>query len=55
MYGMNNSGKLFDYELTEWLLEACFVKSQCQMSIYYNYAPDGKKIFVFSYVDDCFY
>ena len=43
MYGMNNSGKLFDYELTEWLLEAVFIQSQCQMSIYYNYASDGTK------------
>ena len=43
MYGMNNSGKLFDDELTEWLLEAGFIQSQCQMSIYYKYAPDGSK------------
>ena len=25
------------------------------MSIYYNYAPDGSKIVVLSYVDDCVY
>ena len=25
------------------------------MSIYYKYAPDGSKIVVLSYVDDCFY
>ena len=25
------------------------------MSIYYNYAPDGKNIVVLSYVDDCVY
>ena len=25
------------------------------MSIYYNYAPDGSKIVVFSYVGDCVY
>ena len=29
MYGMTNSGKLFDDELTEWLLEAGFIQSQC--------------------------
>ena len=46
MYGMNNSGKLFDYELTEWLLEAGLIKFQCQMSIYYKYAPYGKIVFV---------
>ena len=55
MYVMTNSGKLFSGDLTEWLLEAGFILSQCQMSIYYNYAPDGTKIVVLSYVDDCVY
>ena len=55
MYGMTNSGKLFSNELTEWLLEAGFIQSICQMYIYYKYQPDGSKIFVLSYVDDCFY
>ena len=55
MYGMTNSGKLFSDELTEWLLEAGFIKSKCQMSIYYKYAPDGSEIVVLSYVDDCVY
>ena len=55
MYGMTNSGKLFTDELTEWLLEAGFIQYQCQMSIYYKYAPDGTNIFVLSYVDDCVY
>ena len=36
MYGMNNSGKLFADELTEWLIKEGFVQSQCQMSIYYK-------------------
>ena len=40
IYGMTNSGELFSDDLTEWLLEAVFIQSQCQMSIYYNYAPD---------------
>ena len=39
MYGMTNSRKLFDDEFTEWLLEAGFIQSQCQMSIFYKYAP----------------
>ena len=43
MYGMTNYGKLFADELTEWLLEAGFIQSQCQMSIYYKYAPDRTK------------
>ena len=55
MYGMTNSGKLFADELTEWLLEAGFIQSQCQMYIYYKYAPDGSKIVVLSYVDYCVY
>ena len=44
MYGMTNSGKLFDDDLTEWLLEAGFIQSQYHMYIYYKfykYAPDG--------------
>ena len=44
MYGMTNSEKLFDDELTEWLIEAGFIQYQCQMSIYYKYAPDGKTL-----------
>ena len=55
MYGMTNSGKLFSYRVTEWLLEAYFILSQCQMSIYYIYAPDGSKIVFLSYADDCVY
>ena len=52
MYGMTNSGKLFAYELKPWLTEAGFIQSQCQISIYYKYAPDGTKFFVLYYVDD---
>ena len=55
IYGVTNSRKLFADELTEWLLEAGFIQSQCQISIYYKYAPDGYKIVVLSYVDDCIY
>ena len=51
MYGMTNSEKLFYYELTECLLEAGFIQSQCRMSIYYKYAPDGSKTVISSYVD----
>ena len=46
---------MFADELTEWLLEAGFIQSQFQMSIYYKYEPDGSKIVVLSYVDDCVY
>ena len=52
---MTNSGKLFADDLTEWLLEAGFIQSKCQMYIYYKYAPDGSKSFVLSYVDGCIY
>ena len=47
MYGMTNSGKLFADELTEWLIEEGFMQSQCQMSIYYKYAPDGSNILLY--------
>ena len=52
---MTKSGKLLSDELTEWLIEEGFMQSQCQMSIYYKYAPDVSKIVVLSYVDDCVY
>ena len=54
MYGTTNSGKLFADELTEWLLESDFIQSQCQMSIYYEYAPYGSMCCVFN-IDDCAY
>ena len=44
VYGMTNSDKLFADELTQWLIEEGFIQSQCQMSIYYKYSPDGSKI-----------
>ena len=53
MFGITNTGKLFTDELTEWFLEACFIQSQCHMSIYYKYTPDETKIAVLSYVDYC--
>ena len=52
---MTNSGKMFADELTEWLIEEGFMQSQCRMSIYSKYAPDGSKIVALSYVDDCVY
>ena len=44
MYDITKSGKLFDDELTECLLEAGLIQSQCHMFIYYKYAPYGKKL-----------
>ena len=55
VYGMTNSGKLFSSKWTKWLLEAGFIQSQCQMSIYYKYAPYGSTTVILSYVDDCVY
>ena len=55
MYGMNNFEKLFADELTEWLLEARFIQSLCQMYIYYKYAPYGTKVVFLSYVYNCVY
>ena len=40
--------------MTYWLPEAGLIQYQCQMSIYYKYAPDGK-IVGLSYVDECVY
>ena len=48
MYSMTNSGKLFAGDMKECLIEEGFIKSQCQMSIYYKYAPDGSNFFVLS-------
>ena len=55
MYGMTKSGKLLADELIEWLLKAGLIQSQCQMSIYYKYAPYGTKCFVLYYFNDCIY
>ena len=46
---------MFTDDLTEWLIKEGFMKSQCQISIYYKYAPDGPKIVILSYVDDFVY
>ena len=42
MHGMTNSEKLFSDEFIDQLLEGRLIQYQCQMSIYYNYSPDGK-------------
>ena len=55
MYGINNNGKLFADEWTEWLLESGFIYYQCQIYIYYKYAPYRSKIVVLYYVDDFVY
>ena len=55
VYGMTTSGKLFADEFTECLIEPGLIQYQCQMSIYYNYAPYGTLIVVLHYVDDCVY
>ena len=45
MYGMTNSGKLLYDELIDWLIDEAGSKQfQCQMSIYYQYAPYGTEI-----------
>ena len=54
MYGMANSGKLFTDNLIEWLIEEFFIQSQCNMSIYYNYAPDGKKLLFYIMLMDIY-
>ena len=54
MYGINYSGKLFTYELIEWLLEAFLSNHNVRcLSIKSMHSMDKKG--VFSYVDDCIY
>ena len=55
LYGITISGKLFANELIDCLLKSGFIQYQHQMFIYYNYAPDGTKIVVSYYVDECVY
>ena len=53
---MTYYGMLFSDELKDLLINEAVVKqSQLQMSVYYKYSPDGTKIVVSSYVDNCFY
>ena len=53
---MTNFGKLFADELTNWLIdESDLNQSKCKVSVYYKYAPDGSKLVVLYYVDDCVY
>ena len=53
---MTNYGNIFYDELTNWMIdETGFKHSQCQMSIYYKYEPDGSKLVVLYYVDGCVY
>ena len=53
---MTNYGKIFDYELKNWLIdESGFKQSQCQMFIYYKYATYVSKLVMLSYVDDYVY
>ena len=56
MYGITNSGKLFADEITNLMIdEAGINQSKFQMYVYYKYAPDGSKLVVLSYVDECVY
>ena len=56
MYEMNNSGKLFADEITNFMMdEEGFKQSKFKMSIFYKYAPYGSKLVVLYYVYDCVY
>ena len=48
MYGMNNSGKLFADELTEWLLEAGNVPDLVMPYMDFNNIKDLSKYFAYS-------
>ena len=50
---MTNSRKLITDKLTNWLMNLeGFKNSQCQIYIFYKYAPDGSILAVLDYVDD---
>ena len=56
MYKITNYLKLFDDEITNWLVyEAGFNQSKRQMSAYYKYASDGSKLVMISYVYNYLY
>ena len=51
---MTKYGYILAGEFTNlFIYEAVFKQSQCQMFIYYKYAPYGYKLVVLSYVDYC--
>ena len=53
---MNNDGKLFADETINWLMnEVDFNQSKFKTYLYNNYTPDGYKLVVLSYVDECVY
>ena len=54
MYGITNSGNLFAYELTYFLLESGSIQTQWHVSIQYKYVPDGTNLFL-SYVNNFVY
>ena len=56
MYVINNSGKIFYDELTNFLIDEAGLKhSQCQIYIYFKYETYGSKSVVLSYIDDYVY
>ena len=53
---MTNYGNIFADKITNWMIdEEGFRQSQFQMPIYYKFVPDGSKIVVLYYIDDCIY
>ena len=53
---MNHSVNVFSSELTICLIdESGFKQSQCQIYINHKYTPDGYKLVVLCYVDECVY
>ena len=56
MYVITNAENVFVDELTNWMInESGFKHPKCQISVYYEYAPDGSNLVVLSYVYDCVY
>ena len=56
MCDMNNSGKISSDEHNNFLIDKLgYNQSKYRIYVYYKYAPDGSKLVLLSYVDECIY
>jgi hypothetical protein len=55
MYGMSLSGKYWYQELQEWLIANGFMQSKVIACLFWKTFPDGSKVYLLDYVDDCLY
>lgn len=55
IYGQKMSGKFWNQDYTEWLLDQGFEQSTADTTYFIKYNPDGSWIRLIFYVDDCLY